>query len=325
MKNIYDNVPVVHIEGAILKDKGTDWVKPKLKSIAVAAVMDDLGRSTRMFDCGSDLQFAVSETGEKRLYRANFCRDRMCPACQRRRSLVVFHQVKNVCQSIQNENPTFKYVLLTLTVPNVPADRLSEEVKHLAKSWKRLSERVEFKKSIKGYFRATEVTYNGERDDYHPHLHVLLCVPSNYFAKNYIKQSRWLELWQESTRYPNITQVDVRAIKPNPKRPESDAISSAAAEVVKYATKPSQYVTRIPNGAYVAFKKVVNELAKGIARKRLISFGGIMKDHFIKLGLESVENDEVNLIDVDGNSDSIDAVYRVIYKWNVGIGNYVGV
>ncbi|MCD9554854.1 hypothetical protein GLP31_20545, partial [Photobacterium carnosum] len=63
MKNIYDNVPVVHIEGAILKDKGTDWVKPKLKSIAVAAVMDDLGRSTRMFECGSDLQFAVSEKG----------------------------------------------------------------------------------------------------------------------------------------------------------------------------------------------------------------------------------------------------------------------
>lgn len=325
MKNIYDNVPVVHIEGAILKDKGTDWVNPKLKSIAVAAVMDDLGRSTRMFDCGSDLQFAVSATGVQKLYRANFCKDRMCPACQRRRSLVIFHQVKNVCQSIQNENPTFKYVLLTLTVPNVPAERLSDEVKHLAKSWDRLSKRVEFKNSIKGYFRATEVTYNGERDDYHPHLHVLLCVPSNYFAKNYIKQSRWLELWQESTRYPNITQVDVRAIKPNPKRSGSDSISSAAAEVGKYATKPSQYVTRVPNGSYVAFKKVVNELAKGIARKRLISYGGIMKTHFENLGLESVENENANLIDVDGNSDSIEAVYRVIYQWNVGIGNYAGI
>jgi hypothetical protein len=29
----------------------------------------------------------------------------------------------------------------------------------------------------------------------------------------YIKRDRWLELWQESTRMPSITQVDIRPVK----------------------------------------------------------------------------------------------------------------
>ena len=96
-------------------------------------------------------------------------------------------------------------------------------------------ERAEVKRGIKGFFRALEVTYNGDRDDYHPHFHILLAVPSNYFTKNYITQNRWLELWRESTRYPEITQVDIRVIKPNKKRENSTSIESAAAEVGKYA------------------------------------------------------------------------------------------
>jgi plasmid rolling circle replication initiator protein Rep len=329
MTSVYDSLPVSYGTGEVLEDKATDWRKNKLRTNAVAAVMKDSdkywkGRSQRMYECGSSLQFAVSKTGEMRLYRADFCRDRMCPSCQKRRSLVVFHQVKNVCQAIQNDNPTFKYLLLTLTVPNVKADQLSDEIKHLAQSWKRLTLRADFKKSIKGWFRALEVTYNGERNDYHPHFHVLLCVPSGYFKKNYIKQERWLELWQECTRYPNITQVDVRAVKPNKKRADSDAISSAAAEVGKYATKPSNYIARLPDGDYMAVKHVVRELSMGIARKRLVAFGGIMKEYHSKLQLDDVESDSADLINVEGDKAAIDAVMIKVFRWNVGFSNYIG-
>lgn len=329
MTSIYDGLPVEHGTGEILSDKITDWRKTKLRSNAVASVMKDdskywIGRSKRMEDCGSNLQFAVSKTGDMRLYRADFCRDRMCPGCQKRRSLVVFHQVKNVCQSIHNDYPTYKYLLLTLTVPNVKAENLSDEIKHLTHSWNKLCMRAFFKKSIKGWFRALEVTYNGDRDDYHPHFHVLLCVPSGYFKKNYVRQSEWLRHWQECTGYPHITQVDVRAIKPNEKRPESDAISSAAAEVGKYATKPSNYITRLPDGQYLAIKNVVRELSTGIARKRLIAYGGIMKEYHLKLQLDDVESDSVDLINVDGDTSAIDAVMIKVFRWNVGFGNYVG-
>lgn len=331
MSIAYDELPVTFGTGEILQD-GYDWKTAKLKSNAVSSVMESLGRSQRMFECGSVLKFAVSATNEMKLYSAMFCRDRMCPGCQKRRSLVLFHQVQNVCLSIQKENPTYKYLMLTLTVPNVKADCLDAEIKHLMASWKRLSERKEFKSRIKGFFRALEVTYNSKRDDYHPHFHVLLCVPSNYFKKNYIKQSRWLELWQESTRYPNITQVDVRAIKPNKNRLtdidseiyESRAIASAAAEVGKYATKPSDYVGKCSDGSYRADKSIVRVLSKALSYKRLVSFGGIMKDHSLLLNLKDVESDSIDLINVEGGSSEIDAVMVKVFRWDIGFSNYIG-
>ena len=329
MTSLYDSLPVIHGTGEILTDSKNDWRNTKLRNEAVAKSFENensksmLGRFTRMMDCGAYLKFAVSPSGDKRLFSANFCRDRMCPGCQKRRSLVIFHQVKNICSSIQKDFPTYKYLLLTLTVPNVKADQLSDEIKHLHASWKRMSDRAFFKKSIKGWFRALEVTYNGDRDDFHPHIHVLLCVPSGYFKKNYINQKQWLEHWRNATRYPNITQVDVRAIRPNPKRPDSDSISSAAAEVGKYATKPSNYVCRAPDGKYYAAHKIVRELAEGVARKRLIAFGGILKEYHLKLQQDDVESDSVDLINVGDDVTSIDAVMVQVYRWNVGFSNYV--
>ncbi|MEZ8923038.1 protein rep, partial [Vibrio cyclitrophicus] len=207
MTSLYDSLPVIHGTGEILTDSKNDWRNTKLRNEAVAKSFENensksmLGRFTRMMDCGAYLKFAVSSSGDKRLFSANFCRDRMCPGCQKRRSLVIFHQVKNICSSIQKDFPTYKYLLLTLTVPNVKAEQLSDEIKHLHASWDRMTKRAFFKKSIKGWFRALEVTYNGDRDDFHPHIHVLLCVPSGYFKKNYINQKQWLEYWRSATRY----------------------------------------------------------------------------------------------------------------------------
>ena len=340
MSITYEDLPVTYGTGEILKDSH-DWRTSKLKTNAVALELDYVGRSQRMFDCGSSLSFAVSANNDMRLYRANFCRDRMCPACQKRRSLVLFHQVRNICQSIQNENPTYKYLMLTLTVPNVKAENLSDEIKHLMKSWDRLTKRKEFKSKIKGWFRALEVTYNSDRDDYHPHFHILLCVSSNYFKKNYITQARWLELWQEATRYPQITQVDIRAIKPNKKRqfknqlnlidspageinPDIDSVSSAAAEVAKYAVKPSDYLTKLDDGSWVADKLIVNQLAESLNYKRLVAFGGIMREHLQKLKLADVDSSEIDLINIEGDKAAIDAVMIKVFRWNIGFSNYIG-
>jgi len=328
MSIVYQDLPVIHGTGELLKDAKSDWRVLKLKTVAVSDAFDQsekywLGRSKRMFDCGSTLEFAVDNHGNKRLIRALFCRDRMCPSCQKRRSMAVFHQVKAVCQSAQKEHPTLKYLLLTLTVPNVKAECLPDEIKHLTKSFERLMQRAEVRKATKGFFRALEVTYNARRKDYHPHFHVLLAVPSNYFTKNYINQSRWLELWQESTRYPEITQVDVRAIKPNKNRVGATDIESAAAEVGKYSTKPSDYVSELPDGNYIANSGVVRDLALGLRHKRLIAFGGILKEHHKLLHLQDVESDSVDLVHVGDVNDTIEAVMVQIYRWNIGLRQYV--
>lgn len=328
MESIHDALPKIKGTGEVLRDGKTDWRKLKLKSLAVSRVFDVndkvmLGRSQRMFECGSTLQYIVNSANEKRLYKADFCKDRMCPACQKRRSLVVFHQVKNVCSAISQDHPKYKYLLLTLTVPNVGINDLPEKISDMAKAWKRLTLRKEFVNATKGWFRTLEVTHNCTRDDYHPHYHVLVCVPSSFFTKHYIKQDRWLGLWQESMKDNSITQVDVRVIKPNPKKIESDAVSSAAAEVGKYATKPSDYLVKVPASVgYIAVEKVVRDLAKSLTRRKLIAFGGIMLDYSKLLKLQDVESDSIDLVNTGDDSEQIEAIATQIFRWNIGLNNY---
>jgi plasmid rolling circle replication initiator protein Rep len=330
MSIIYQDLPVVYDTGEILQDK-TDWRTLKLKSTAVSKALTGcedsiIKRSARMENCGSSLQFACSANGDKRLMRADFCRDRMCPACQKRRSLVVFHQVKNVCLSLQSEFKSTNYLLLTLTVPNVPVDDLRKTMSAMNMGWTKMAKRKEVKKAVWGWFKALEVTcsHRDKKDSsYHPHFHILLAVPGNYFkGRNYIKHERWLELWQESMKMPEITQVDVRKVKPNPKRENSTAIESAAAEVGKYATKPSNYITKFQDD-YFANELVVNDLARALAGARLTAFGGRMKEHYQKLDLQDVEGDSVDLVHVNGDNQLVDAVMVQVYRWNVGVKRYV--
>lgn len=324
-----DNRPI-RGTGEILEDGSIDWKDQKLKSIAVSKVFKTntkamLARSIRMYECANTLEFANDpQTNKRRLQRVWFCKDRMCPMCQKRRSLVVFHQVRNVCSLIARDYPTYKYILLTLTVPNVSAEELGDKISDMAKGWKRLVKRVEFTRATVGWFRTLEVTHNAKNDTYHPHYHVLVCVPSGYFKKSYIKQDRWVGLWQEAMKDHTITQVDVRKIKPNPKRTGSDALSSAAAEVGKYATKPSDYLKKAnADYAYIAIAKVVRDLSVNLNRRKLVAFGGLMLEYSKLLDLQDVDSDSIDLIHTDGESEHIEAIAVEIYRWNIGLNNYI--
>ncbi len=64
-------------------------------------------------------------------------------------------------------------------------------------------------------------------------------------------------------------------------------------------------------------------MAEGVARKRLIAFGGILKEYHLKLQQDDVESDSADLINVGDDVTSIDAVMVQVYRWNVGFSNYV--
>lgn len=316
----HQELELIHNKGEILQDPKFNWRDYKLKSQAVSYVLEHEKRSERMALCGGFLTFGINSFNEKKLINATFCKDRMCPACQKRRSLTIFHQLINICGAIVEDMPNSRFLFLTLTVPNVKFIDLDATIKHLMASFKRLTNRAIFKKLIKGFFRALEITYNKERDDYHPHFHILLCVNSNYFTKNYITQGQWLEMWQQATKNPYITQVDIRVVKENKKR-KSDAIASASAEVGKYATKPSDYLKKGVGGLYIADFKVVNELMLILKNKRLVAYGGILKEYFNKLNCSDVNDDDVDLVNVD-DKEEFKALKQQVFKWNVGFNNY---
>jgi plasmid rolling circle replication initiator protein Rep len=336
--SLYDHLPVVHDTGEILVDDRTNWEDEKLRSLSVSDVINIEKRAQRIFDCSSSLTFIADNTGKKHLHVADFCKDRMCPSCQRRRSLKVFHQVKEVCTELLSREPTTKFLLLTLTVPNVHRTDLPSTISHMMKSFERLFRSVRVKRSTTGWFRSLEITKEKKDREgyYHPHFHVLISVPSTYVGKNYIKQKDWLLMWQKCTRQPEITQVDVRRIRPNKKGIKSGELSTnefggssqasvagAAAEVGKYATKPSDYISQNSDGSYVADPDTVNVLAGCLHGTRIIAWGGILKIIKNELDLDDVDSDSSDLVHVDGKVAVIDAVMRQVYTWNSFQGFYI--
>ena len=110
----------------ILQDKKhgklVPWKPKKIRGLKVADSFQRLGyekKAMRVRFCGSALAFLKNlETGEKKLHSADFCKERLCPMCQWRKSLKVFHQVSKVMDRAQQEQPALVPIVLTLTLKN---------------------------------------------------------------------------------------------------------------------------------------------------------------------------------------------------------------
>ena len=152
----------------------------------------------------------------KKIVAANYCRNRFCATCQWLKSRKLFRESMTIGEHILTDDPSLRFLFLTLTVPNLPLSELGNGTTDMMEAWKRLTQRRRVQSILLGFHRSLEVTYNPQTYTYHPHFHALLVVPSGYFGKNYINQSEWLTLWREATRNKSITQVDVRAVKPKP-------------------------------------------------------------------------------------------------------------
>jgi len=248
----------------------------------------------RIKECNTFMLFLADKTLEKtKLHGANSCKHRFCPVCSWRKARKNALKISILMQYLkQEENKEF--VFLTLTAPNVKTDELNDEIKHYNQSFKRLMERKEVKAVVKGYVRKLEVTYNKNRDDYHPHFHVVLAVNKSYFTdtKAYITRDRWLELWQKSTKNPLITQVDIRRVKHTDNKKE-------VSEIAKYSAKDSDYLQN---------EKVFDTFYKTLTGKRLIVYSGLFKD-----ANKKYENKELNKYI---EQDPTKYIYQIFYHWN---------
>ena len=61
----------------------------------------------------------------KRLHGANFCRNRLCPMCNWRRSLKMYSQVSQITDKILTTRKS-RFIFVTLTVKNPDAEHLTE-------------------------------------------------------------------------------------------------------------------------------------------------------------------------------------------------------
>lgn len=100
-------------------------------------------------------------------------------------------QAELVVNEAVKREPKGRFIFLTLTVENVRGEKLNKTLSKMAEGFRRLMMYKQVDKNIIGFLRSTEVTYSKDREDYHPHLHVLLFVEwliRKYFDKSDKKQ-----------------------------------------------------------------------------------------------------------------------------------------
>lgn len=314
----------------ILEDGKNDWKNKKIDNLIVAGsykrlwlkhdINNLININYNMVHCANILEFKLFEDNTKKLNKAMFCRNRLCPMCNWRRSKKIFGQVSKIVQEIDRLNK-YNYIFLTLTLKNCTSNELEKNINLLSNSFRKMFNKSEKVKSIcKGYFRAIEVTYNKKENTYHPHIHCIIVVDKYYFSKrnrNYITIEEWQLIWQHYLKVDYLPICDVRKVK--------GMNYKAVAEVSKYTVKSKDIIIYNKN-------KTVNEkltddnifnLHFALKSKRLVSFGGIFKEYHKKLNLEDMNKDDVDLIkvDVDDNDELLNYII-IKYGWNVGVTNY---
>lgn len=301
-----------------------------------------LDKAERLARCAAWAEFERLPEGQGlRLHDASFCRVRLCPMCQWRRSLKLGAQVRRVVERANADHlaetgAPWRWLMVTFTVQNVPGPQLGAEIDRLHKAVNNLAKCARWRAAVRGWLRATEVTHNTDKksrsyDTYHPHLHMLLCVPAGYFSgKGYIRQKEWADLWAHYARTDYTPIVDIRTIKAEDGRSVQDlpaaeqaaAMGKACAEVSKYAAKPGDYI--IAADPQLSMRTVAL-LDSMLDKRRMTSWGGVLKDIAKALQLDDpADGDLIHIDEAPSTDPTAEALAQyVAYCWALGARDYL--
>ena len=302
------------------------WAEKKVMSLKVAALYkkamgnEELLTNERyksLLQCGDSLLFGEQD-GKKKLIKANFCRVRLCPMCNWRKSLKMFSQASRISEELLKEKSATRFLFLTLTVKNVAGEHLSGTIDAMNRAFRYLfaegqnfAPAVIVKKNLLGYLRAMEVTYNSKSEEYHPHLHILLAVKPAYFSRDYVAQSQWREIWQKAMKLDYEPLVNVKAVK--------QVSAKTIAEVAKYPTKIED-ITKIEDEEQAI--EALTTLHNALKGRRLVTFGGCFREIQRQLKLDDVESGDLVHVETDMKV-SLNFVGYALYSYRAEIGAYI--
>lgn len=182
----------------------------------------------RINNCATFLQSVSNfDRNRSKIVKANRCMNRFCPICMATKARKEAYMLLIILKFLSCAKG-YEFIFLTLTVPNVTGNELVRELDEQYLALKRLIQRKEFKAISNGFIRKTEITYNQKRNDFHPHIHMLIAVNKSYFKEKslYVSQHKWQEIWKKCKKDNSITQVNVKK-----------ANESSFKELAKYEAK----------------------------------------------------------------------------------------
>ncbi len=296
------------------KNQPSEWVKTKLKNTKLGDDLvgkytpkKDLNRKASVYiekhvtvksvvrfeTCSDFLLFLTNdEMSVKRLHKTYSCENRFCPICTwktAKKDAIKLSVMFDAVKEIESK----EFLFLTLTSPNCGAGELSEELDKFNKAVKRLFERRNVKRVVKGYVRKIEVTTDQEQfitakafkrkkdyfemrglkvgdpnptyNTYNPHIHAIIVVDKSYFndKNDFISKAKWLEMWQECMGDKSITQVDAKKVR-------ATGNSNAVLEIAKYAAKGSDLYHS---------ETVFDTFYTALKGRQLLVYSGMMNDY----------------------------------------------
>jgi len=293
--------------------------------------------------CGSFLEFSspYKDFRERKLRRLNSCKRRLCPFCAWRRSLRVYSNIKRVIDEIEqadadksDDNLRSRFLFLTLTTRNVSLADLAGEVGKILAAFKKLSDYKRFKAAFLGYVRALEIVVDRDkyvtaegferRFDYYVsrgiaegdpnpnylmcnvHIHCLLHTTYARYRDNYIHQPEFVELWRRALGVDYDPIVDVRKFRARSRATKGKEL----AEVAKYSVKPGDYLGADDD----VNAEIVRALEGALYGRRLLGFGGSIKDISRRLKLDYERLDDAGGDDADAEKYILQYYYSSAKK-----------
>lgn len=367
-------------------NKSRNWQARKQENVYLAKAYSQIDerKALNLLYCANRLGFDVDFDDKKHLADVSFCRLRLCPLCSWRKSMRLFSDNMRIVDYIDNNDvvvkkeykrkykvksgyktktkvveKTFKkhtinYILVTLTVRNCTADKLSSTIDDMFVSFHNLIRLEQFSEWL-GYVKHFEVTHNtdiykcrylyfkdsnnpkrklkkkvyvlddcGNKipndcfDTYHPHIHLLVAVRQSYFkSKNYVSEDTLRELWADCL---HITDEEYRKHLQVSIDACRGSSYQSVAEVSKYASKSVDYIIKQDWDLTI---DTVRTLDTVLAGRRLVTYSGIF--NVVKKILKINDVEKADLIHIEDDEQEQlpeDVAYKEYYWWHFGYGQY---
>lgn len=199
--------------------------------------------ASRLGDCCSHPVLYRDTAGTSFRVGWGRCNCRICPLCRDIRQ----RELRAGLDRILKECDSLKFLTLTTRSTDDP---LSDQIKHLKASFRRLRQTDLWKKKCQGGVYLVEVTFNSSTNQWHPHLHCI--IDSAYIPHPELKRQ-----WIESSGGSSV--VDIRAVHSR---------HQLSAYLSSYVTKGSS-IEKIP-------ARCIAEWAHSVAGMRLVhTFGNL--------------------------------------------------
>lgn len=186
--------------------------------------------------------------------KGKYCNTRVCNICNRIRTAKL---IKGYLSQLEERDLQFT----TLTVPNVPAEDLRDTIEGMIRDASNILKvfRTRRKQPLNG-IRKLEVTYNSQRNDFHPHFHFLLDGQGEKVV------DEWLIRRQNSI----LKAQDCKQVSESGGRSKKEAMK----ELFKYTTK----IIGRKKGNFTVYVDALDTIMTALWRKRSFQpFGDIYR------------------------------------------------